>query len=94
MSNPDITFIREAITFAYLMDGVSSVDSVPSIRKRTFSSFSYGSMWISLAFWVMAAFMIILTNLTTGASESISSSTAGTSCSSFFSSQNSRTTSS
>ena len=42
-------FRREVIASRYLSAGVMTGCSTPSMRNRTRISFSYGSMWMSLA---------------------------------------------
>ena len=59
---------REVIASRNLSEGSMTVYRVPSIRYLMRYSFSYGSMWMSLApFWIAEA-RTTLTSRTTGAS--------------------------
>jgi hypothetical protein len=68
MSSDAMILMRLVMAFFSLSGGVISSASTPSTRYRTRSFFSYGSMWMSLAPFLMALSRIMLTSLTTGAS--------------------------
>ena len=68
MSSFAMIFRRDVIASRNFIGGAITSYSMPSMRNRTRNSFSYGSMWMSLAPFWMADISIRFTSRMIGAS--------------------------